>query len=153
MRLKYIREEAELKQKDVASLLGVSRSVYAMWETEHDIIPILRLNNFCNLFKVSLDYVLELTDNKTYPDPKKEIDQNKLAKRLKDLRIKNHLTQDKLSQKLNITRSLISKYENNNQLILTSFLMEYSKFFNISCDYLIGKIDEEITLKELSPIA
>lgn len=152
MRLKDIREEHELKQKEVASLLGVSRSVYAMWETEHDFIPILRLNNFCNIFKISLDYALELTNIKNYPNSKKEIDYLKLTERLKNLRKENHLTQDKLSQKLNITRSLISKYENNNNLILTSFLIEYSKYFNISCDYLVGKIDAKIKLKNLSPL-
>ena len=33
-------------------------------------------------------------------------------------------------------------------LILTSFLIEYSKIFNISSDYLLGKINEKIKIKE-----
>jgi transcriptional regulator with XRE-family HTH domain len=141
MRLKEIREENNLKQIEVANILKVSRSVYGMWEVEQDIIPLRRLNDFCNEFNVSFDYILELTDIKNYPNSHKDIDINKLKVRLTTLRKNAKLTQDKLSQKLEITRSLISKYEHSTNLILTSYLLEYSKYFNISSDYLIGKID------------
>ncbi len=141
MRLKEIREANSLKQIEVASKMKVSRSVYGMWEVEQDIIPIRRLNDFCNEFNVSFDYVLELTDIKNYPDSSKEIDINKLQVRLTTLRKNAKLTQDKLSTKLEITRSLISKYEHNTNLILTSYLLSYSKYFNISSDYLVGRID------------
>lgn len=141
MRLKEIREENNLKQIEVANILKVSRSVYGMWEVEQDIIPLRRLNDFCNEFNVSFDYILELTDIKNYPNSHKDIDINKLKVRLTTLRKNAKLTQDKLSQKLEITRSLISKYEHSTNLILTSYLLEYSKYFNISSDSLIGKID------------
>ena len=141
MRLKEIREANSLKQIEVASKMKVSRSVYGMWEVEQDIIPIRRLNDFCNEFNVSFDYVLELTDIKNYPDSSKEIDINKLQVRLTTLRKNAKLTQEKLSTKLEITRSLISKYEHNTNLILTSYLLSYSKYFNISSDYLVGRID------------
>lgn len=147
MNLKYIREEKELSQLELSKILNVSRSVYAMWETEHDFIPIRRLNDFCTFFNVSFDYALGLTDIKNYPNIKNTIDKNIIKERLKILRRKNNLTQEKLSKKLNITRSLISKYENGTNLILTSFLIEYAKFFSISTDYLVGHIDEEIKLK------
>ncbi len=141
MRLKEIREANFLKQIEVANKMKVSRSVYGMWEVEQDIIPIRRLNDFCNEFNVSFDYVLELTDIKNYPNSSKEIDINKLQVRLTTLRKSAKLTQDKLSEKLEITRSLISKYEHNTNLILTSYLLSYSKYFNISSDYLVGRID------------
>lgn len=141
MRLKEIREENSLKQHEVAKKLNVSRSVYGMWEVEQDIIPIRRLNDFCNEFNVSFDYVLELVDVKNYPDSNKEIDIDKLKVRLTTLRKNAHMTQDKLSQKLEITRSLISKYEHSTNLILTTYLLSYSKYFNISSDYLVGRID------------
>lgn len=146
MRLKDIREEHNLKQFEVANLLKVSRSVYGMWEVEQDTIPLKRLNDFCNEFNVSFDYVLELTQIKNYPNSKEVIDIHKLQVRLTTLRKKANFTQDRLSQKLNITRSLISKYEHNINLILTNNLIEYAKYFAISSDYLVGKIDEEIPL-------
>lgn len=149
MRLKEIREENSLKQFEVARKLNVSRSVYGMWEVEQDIIPIRRLNDFCNEFNVSFDYVLELTDIKNYPDSTKEIDINKLKVRLTTLRKNAKMTQDKLSNKLEITRSLISKYEHNTNLILTTYLLSYSKYFNISSDYLVGRIDYIPELKTI----
>ncbi len=148
MRLKEIREENSLKQFEVAKILNVSRSVYGMWEVEQDIIPIRRLNDFCNKFNVSFDYVLELTDIKNYPNSNHNIDNNKLKVRLTTLRKNSKMTQEKLSKKLEITRSLISKYEHSTNLILTTYLLEYSKYFNISSDYLIGRIDYIPELKK-----
>ena len=141
MRLKEIREANSLKQIEVASKMKVSRSVYGMWEVEQDIIPIRRLNDFCNYFNVSFDYVLELTDIRYYPNNKSNFDRLLIKERLKALRLSYKFTQEKLSKKLNITRSLISKYEHNTNLILTSYLLSYSKYFNISSDYLVGRID------------
>lgn len=149
MRLKEIREEHNLKQNEVANILNVSRSAYAMWEVEQDVIPLKRLNTFCNEFNVSLDYVLELTNIKNYSNSTKEIDLNKLKIRITTLRKNAHMTQEKLAKELNITRSLISKYEHNTNLILTIYLKEYCKYFSISSDYLIGKIDTLVKLKKL----
>ncbi len=146
MRLRELREENGLTQLEMANILNVSRSTYGMWEQERDIIPINRLNDFCNYFKVSIDYVLGLVDFNLYSDIK-EINKDKLTNRLKNLRIENKLTQNKLSLNIHITRSLISKYENGTNMILTSFLIAYSKYFNVSADYLLGKIDEPKYLK------
>ena len=76
------------------------------------------------------------------------MDKNIIRLRLKDLRKEAKLTQEELAHKLNITRSLISKYETGVNLILTSFLIEYARFFNISSDYIMGRIDEKIELKK-----
>ncbi len=148
MKLKEIREEKELKQIEVAELLKVSRSVYGMWEQEHDIIPLKRLIKFCDLFHVSVDYVLGFSEDVKYLNMQRDMDIDKLKKRLKELRISKSLTQKELAVKLNITRSLISKYENGINLIITGFLIEYASYFNVSCDYLLGRIDEKVYIKK-----
>ena len=79
MNLRYIREEAELTQWQVAEILNVSRSVYGMWETEADFIPLKRLNDFCTYFDVSFDYALELTNTRNYSSYKNKIDKNIIA--------------------------------------------------------------------------
>ena len=65
-RIKNIREDMELTQQQVADKLKVSRGTYSMWETANDIIPLKKLNELANLFDVSLDYILELTNIKSY---------------------------------------------------------------------------------------
>ena len=147
MRLKDIREESELKQFTVSKKLGVSRGTYSLWELELDPIPIKRLNDFCNIFKCSIDYALGFTNTKNYKHNRKEININLSSIRLREARKAYKMTQEVLSKKLTMNRSLISKYESGHTIISTTFLTEYSKLFSLSSDYLLGKIDEKIKIK------
>ena len=136
--IKKIRIQNNKTQEETAQLLNVSRSSYAMWESNNEIIPIKRLTEFCDLFKVSVDYVLGLTDNLYKTSKyKKEIS----ATRLKDFRKENKLTQEKLAKILNTNKSVICGYEKGRYLIATPFLYTICKKYNISADYLLGKTD------------
>ena len=152
MRLKDIREESELKQFTVSQLLGISRGTYSCWEIEQDLIPLKRLNDFCNIFNCSIDYALGFTKIKSYKRNKKDININLSAKRLKEIRKEHNHTQDYLGKKLSINRSLISKYEKGHTLISTTFLIEYVKLYHISSDYLLGKTDDKIIIKDPTDI-
>ncbi len=148
MNLKKVRLENDLSQLEISKKLHVSRSTYAIWESEINTIPLKRLIEFCNMFSVSIDYVLELTDTKDYPNIKTKFNQKLCGERLKEIRKERKYTQDKLAKKLNTDNGVISRYEHGETLILTTFLKEYSATFNISCDYLVGRIDEKIKIKE-----
>ena len=150
MRLKEIRENSELKQFTVSKLLNVTRATYSLWELEIDLIPLKRLNDFCNIFNCSIDYALGLSKEKKYKHQKKEININISAKRLKEERKKHKHTQEYLAHKLSINRSLISKYEKGHTLISTTFLIEYIKLYHISSDYLLGKINDKIILNNIN---
>lgn len=145
LRLKKVRIYADLKQREVAEMLGVSRNSYNMWERENDIIPLRQLDKFCALFHVSLDYVLGFSEVWEYPNSR-GIDSQLLAKRIKRIRRENDITQDELANILHITRSSISKYENGVNLALTSYIIGFCKYFQVSADFVTGKIDEEIKL-------
>lgn len=147
MNLRYIRDDNDMHQYEVAKILGVAKSTYSIWETEINTIPLKRLIDFCNYFNVSLDYALGLTKIPKYTNMKKELDLELHRKRLKKIRKLNRYTQKQIASILNTDNGVISRYENGKTLILTSFLLEYSKLFNISCDYLMGRIDEKIELK------
>ena len=149
MNIKFLREEDGISQKEIAKKLGVSRSTYSLWELEITIIPLPRLIELCKIYSCSLDYILGLNQKeKKYKNMKKDIDYNLYPKRLKEIRKELGFTQAKLAKKMNTDNGVISRYENGKTLILTSFLIEYSKIFNISCDYLLGKIDEKLTIEE-----
>ena len=145
MRLKKVRIYADLKQREVADILGVSRNSYNMWEREYDLIPLKQLDKFCNYFNVSLDFVLGFSDTWEYLDSK-PINPELLAKRIKRIRRENDLTQDDLANILNITRSSISKYENGVNFALTSYIIGFCKYFHVSADFITGKIDKEIKI-------
>ena len=137
--LKKIRETYELTQRQVAKILKISKSSYNYFETGEHIIPLKHLNNFCNIFHISMDYVCNLSKTNILDKKKYKLNTVNIGKRLKQIRVKNNLTQKDLAKILNTTQSNISSYENGKTLILTAFLYNYAKYFNISMDYIVGR--------------
>lgn len=58
--------------------------------------------------------------------------------KLNRLRTDKGLSQEKLAKKLNITKSMISAYENSIRLPSYDVLIKIALFFNVSIDYLFG---------------
>ncbi|WP_373896349.1 helix-turn-helix domain-containing protein [Virgibacillus sp. CBA3643] len=67
-RLKYLRKERHWTIEDVSEKIGVGHSTYAGYEREYRKPPIETLSAFAELYGVSTDYILGLTDEK---EPKK----------------------------------------------------------------------------------
>ncbi len=75
-RLKEIREDRNLKQKEISKLLNVSQVAYSYYEIGKRQIPIDILKKLANIYNVSTDYLLYLTDEKK-PYPKSIINKEK----------------------------------------------------------------------------
>lgn len=58
--------------------------------------------------------------------------------KLKQLRNSEGLTQEKLAQRLNITKSMISAYETGMRLPSLDIIIKLSNTFGVSSDYLLG---------------
>ena len=69
-RLVDLRESKDWTQKQVADRLSISRSAYANYENGLRSIPVELLIELAQLYEVSLDYMVGLTDQKT-PYPRK----------------------------------------------------------------------------------
>ena len=69
LRIKDIREDREMKQKDVAEFLNISQTNYSKYELGKINIPIETLKKMSILFDTSVDYLLGLT-NETKPYPR-----------------------------------------------------------------------------------
>lgn len=71
LRIKDIREDREMKQKDVAEFLNISQTNYSKYELGKINIPIETLKKMSMLFDTSIDYLLGLTNEvKPYPRAK-----------------------------------------------------------------------------------
>jgi len=138
-RLRELREFSDLKQKDIAKFLDISENLYCMYETEYQTIPSKYLISLANYFNISLDYLFGLSKEKNIIN--KDISIKLFGERLKKLRKDNKLTQIKLANSLNTTQSVIADYERGRYLIATPFLYTICKKYNISADYLLGRID------------
>ena len=64
LRIKDLREDKDLLQKDVANFLNISQTNYSKYELGKINIPINTLKNLALFFDTSVDYLLGLTDNK-----------------------------------------------------------------------------------------
>lgn len=69
-RLRNLREDNDLLQKQIAEELGIKRQVYGLYENGKRTIPIDLLSKLADLYNTSTDYILERTDTKR-PYPKK----------------------------------------------------------------------------------
>lgn len=146
-RLKELRETKELTQNDLAKPLDIVGNRYGQYEREYEIMPIKHLINTCNFLDVSVDFIFNLTNEKQYNNISKEINKINAGSRLKEFRKENKLTQKKMATELNTVHQVISKYEKGINLIATPFIYMICKKYNISADYLLGRIDSPKYLK------
>ena len=66
------------------------------------------------------------------------MDQEKIGKFIRDLRIKNNLTQKEFADKYNVTYQAVSKWENGKNMPDLSLLKDICKDFDVSLDDLIN---------------
>ncbi len=58
-RLRDLREDHDLKQSDVAEILGIQQTVYSRYERGFQNIPLEHLVKLADYYDVSLDYIFE----------------------------------------------------------------------------------------------
>ena len=63
-RLKDLRQDKDLKQKDVALTLNIAERTYSGYETESRNIPNELLIKLAFFFDTSVDYILNITNEK-----------------------------------------------------------------------------------------
>ena len=64
MRIKDLREDSNLTQKDIAEYLHVKQNTYSQYENEQRQLPIPCLIALAKFYKTSTDYILGLTDKR-----------------------------------------------------------------------------------------
>ena len=139
--LRYCREELEMTQEELGYVFGVSRKTISGWETSSNIIPFSKLIKFCNLYDYSLDFVMGLTRNNNRNNAKIKTNKNLIRLRLKDLRNSLNLSQEKFANKCGLSQTTYSHYETGFNLITTTNAYSICKTYNVSMDWLVGRIN------------
>ncbi len=145
-KLREMREENNLFQKDIANILKVSIGTYAMNEEGYDTITLNNLVKLCDYYQISIDYIFGFTMEKNYKNSKTFFNQQILSLRLKEIRKDQKYTQVRIGKLLNIDHSVWCRYELGKTVINTTFLYIFCKTFHVSADYLLGRIDKPIYL-------
>ncbi|MBQ8804506.1 MAG: helix-turn-helix transcriptional regulator [Tyzzerella sp.] len=63
-RIRALREDKDLSQKQIADMLGVAQTTYSQYELYKRPMPIEYLVALCKYYNVSSDYILGLSDKK-----------------------------------------------------------------------------------------
>lgn len=66
----------------------------------------------------------------------------KFADRLKELRIEKGLSQMQLAFETKLSKSAISFWEAGKRIPNAQAIVTLAKFFNVTCDYLLGECDD-----------
>ena len=62
-RIKDLREDHDLTQKDICKMLNVSQVAYSYYEINKRNIPLELLSKLADFYNTSIDYLLYRTDN------------------------------------------------------------------------------------------
>ena len=72
MRLKELREDADVTQATLAAYLHIKQNTYSQYENGQRQIPLSALVKVALFFNTSIDYIVGITNVKTaYPPAKK----------------------------------------------------------------------------------
>ena len=165
-RLKELRLSRNLKQQDVADMLGLTQSAYAFYEQGKREPTTLTLQKLAQIYNVSTDYLLGLTDNPnsglkspddslSLPIPQESEDAvgssqqfsfnlsaQLLSQRLIHLRKERGFTQRQLADLIRISPSTYNQYEVGRLKPNYDVLMNLANLYNVSIDYILGRTDD-----------
>ncbi len=64
-----------------------------------------------------------------------------IANRIRELRLENKLSQAQFGEKLSVSQDNVSLWENGKSVPTAEHIIEISKIFNVSADYILGLTD------------
>jgi len=67
--------------------------------------------------------------------------------RIKELRVRRHISQEILGKELGVSQQLISRIEIDVQTLPVDLLIRMSEYFRVTTDYLLGLSDEKYNEK------
>lgn len=153
-KLKKLRRERNLTQRELAKTLSISPTCYAGYEQGYRQPDLKTFKKIANYFNVSTDFLMNeenvnsaLEKNDTF----NEDNFSMLAEKIKELRLVKGLSQKELALQAGVSQSAIAKIELKKNEATASTLAKLADFFNCSIDYLVGRSTEEskfISLKE-----
>ena len=138
-KLEELREENNLKSKEMAKILNVAPSTYSEWERNKIPIPTKRLIEISNFYEINIDYILQITNTKEHINKNENIDLIIIGNRIKGIRKDLNLSLRDLGNKLNCSFSSLASYERAERLIQIDILINLSKISNCSIDWILNR--------------
>lgn len=138
-KVKEIRNELELSQEDIAKVLNVKRGTYASWECRSDVIPTRQIYKLAEYFKLSIDYLLEISNQGHMVYHGSDINLSDVGNNIYNIRKRNNLSQKSFAESIGINQSTLWAYEKGKTLITLSSLISLAKVYNVTIDSILNR--------------
>ncbi|MBQ8528490.1 MAG: helix-turn-helix domain-containing protein [Clostridia bacterium] len=143
-RIRELRLEHGLTQKELSLLINKSESTVRMWELGKSEPDIQTIRMLSEIFSISTDYIISEVQSSV---PPKSTDKTArpltIGDRIRLLRKESGMSQEDLAILLNITKQAVYKYESG---IVTNIPIDkievLSKIFNVSPGFIAGWREE-----------
>ena len=146
-KIRDLREDHDLKQFQLAEILGVKRTTYAMWELGDVNFPLEKLVELAKYFHTNVEYMLNLSSDKKEFIYSEKITNEFIGSMIRRYRLKLNKTQREFAKVLGIQQSSYSYYEDGKTKIPTDKLVLLVKTYHLSLNYICGgKKKENITI-------
>ena len=141
--IRLLRKDFHISQPQLAKETGFAKSAISLWETGERTPLINGVIVLSRYFQVSTDYLLKVSDDNTpvYRADYLDCDTSIFNKRLKELRIKNKLSQSQLAKNVNLTQPAIYYWELGKRTPNAQAVVTLAKYFGVTTDYLLGESD------------
>ena len=137
-RIANLRIDNDLTQIKLSEKLNIKANTYSKWEKGINNMPVDYLTKLARIYDVSIDYILELTDNKSHSSLN-YITSTELPEKLKQLRNNLKLSQEKFSSKIGISQRTYSYMECSMRKIDIVDIYMITSSIGISADELLRK--------------
>lgn len=142
-RLREIREDRDLKQEDVAKMLGTTQQQYSKYELGMRLIPVEKLCILADYYNTSIDYLVGRTNN---PKFEKKWYEMYYTDRIKWVRDCKNITQKEVADYIGVKQQQYARYEKGINVMPVTYLHDICICLNVSSDFIIGLTDEMIPL-------
>lgn len=150
-KIRNIREDKDLKQYEFAEMIKVLPKTYNLYENGVRSIPYPVLSKILRRLNLSLDYLLELSNRRVYPNLKR-IHVEDISVNFKKYRKKKGLSQKAMAQLLNCSQQTLSGYESGKLKIPIEVLRKFCQITQISADTIAGRTKEVRILKKIPSV-
>ncbi|MCI8421684.1 MAG: helix-turn-helix transcriptional regulator [Clostridia bacterium] len=141
--IKLLRKEFNVSQPQLAKETSLANSEISYWENGERTPNARVIIILSRYFQVTTDYLLKVNEDNTsvYRSDDYYADMTLLNKRLKDLRIKNKLSQSELAKNVNISQPAINYWELGKRTPNANAIITLANYFGVTTDYLLGESD------------
>ena len=140
-RIVELRIDNDYTQVELAKKLDMLRGTYSLYEIDQSTLSIELVSKLANLYKVTTDYIVCLTDKDKIGNLKDIKIDKVINTRIKDLRISNNLRQSDIAKILFIKQNTYSQYEIGTRTIPLELLISLCKYYKVSLDYMLYRTD------------